>query len=310
MTDQDSLPTFCATLPILRYIWIRESINVVHSHQATSTFAHEAIAYAAEMGIPSVYTDHSLFGVDDEMAAKKAQNFYKTICDSPFYKTTIENAELIKVSYNTMISTKISFVNTIMEACHHLPNTNIDDVTNGLKLATRRLISGAYMSGGMGDGGGCHPRDNIALSHLSQKLNLSYDWFEGIMMQREKQSEWLANLVIDNSENRQINILGKTFKPETNLILGSPSLLLENILIEKQKKVFSWDPYVDDKYENICDKFNWTDNKILHVFFIGTKHPDFIKFKYPNDSIIIDPFRYIYNVKNSKIIRIGDNTNK
>ena len=257
-----------------------------------------------------LHPEFILFGVDDEQAAIKAQNFYKTICDSPFYKTTIENAELIKVSYNTMISTKISFVNTIMEACHHLPNTNIDEVTNGLKLATRRLISGAYMAGGMGDGGGCHPRDNIALSHLSQKLNLSYDWFDSIMMQREKQSEWLANLVIDNSENRQINILGKTFKPETNLILGSPSLLLENILIEKQKKVFSWDPYVDDKYENICDKFNWTDNKILHVFFIGTKHPDFIKFKYPNDSIIIDPFRYIYNVKNSKIIRIGDNTNK
>lgn len=257
-----------------------------------------------------LHPEFILFGVDDEQAAIKAQNFYKTICDSPFYKTTIENAELIKVSYNTMISTKISFVNTIMEACHHLPNTNIDEVTNGLKLATRRLISGAYMAGGMGDGGGCHPRDNIALSHLSQKLNLSYDWFDSIMMQREKQSEWLANLVIDNSENRQINILGKTFKPETNLILGSPSLLLENILIEKQKKVFSWDPYVDDKYENICDKFNWTDNKILHVFFIGTKHPDFIKFKYPNNSIIIDPFRYIYNVKNSKIIRIGDNTNK
>ena len=47
-----------------------------------------------------------------------------------------------------MISTKISFVNTIMEACHHLPNTNVDEVTNGLKLATRRLISGAYLSGG------------------------------------------------------------------------------------------------------------------------------------------------------------------
>ena len=171
-----------------------------------------------------LYPEFILFGVDDEKAAKKAQDFYKTICDSPFYKTTIENAELIKVSYNTMISTKISFVNTIMEACHNLPNTNIDDVTNALKMANRRLISDAYLSGGMGDGGGCHPRDNIALSHLSQKLNLSYDWFEGIMMQREKQSEWLADLVIKNSENRQINILGKTFKPETNLILGSPSI--------------------------------------------------------------------------------------
>jgi len=207
-----------------------------------------------------------------------------------------------------MISTKISFVNTIMEACHYLPNTNIDEVTNGLKLATRRLISPAYMTGGMGDGGGCHPRDNIALSHLSQKLNLSYDWFEGIMMQREKQSEWLANLVIENSSNRQINILGKTFKPETNLILGSPSLLLENILKEKGCEVFSWDPYVDKAFNEISDEFNWTKSETLHVFFIGTKHPDFVKFKYPKNSIIIDPFRYIFNIENSKVIRIGDNT--
>lgn len=257
-----------------------------------------------------LYPEFILFGVDDEQAAIKAQNFYKTICDSPFYKTTIENAELIKVSYNTMISTKISFVNTIMEACHYLPNTNIDEVTNGLKLATRRLISGAYMSGGMGDGGGCHPRDNIALSHLSQKLNLSFDWFDSIMMQREKQSEWLANLIIENSKNRQINILGKTFKPETNLILGSPALLLENILKEKKLTVFSWDPYVDDEYKKVVSKYNWDNSNISHVFFIGTKHPEFVTFNYPKNSIIIDPFRYIYNVKDSKIIRIGDNTNK
>ena len=257
-----------------------------------------------------LHPEFILFGVDDEEAAKKAQNFYKTICDSPFYKTTIENAELIKVSYNTMISTKISFVNTIMEACHHLPNTNIDDVTNALKLATRRLISGAYMSGGMGDGGGCHPRDNIALSHLSQKLNLSYDWFDSIMTQREKQTDWLADLVIHNSNNRQINILGKTFKPETNLTLGSPSLLLENLIKEKGHKVFSWDPYIDEKYEEVCEKFNWINENILHVFFIGTKHPDFINFKFPKNSIVIDPFRYIYKANGSKIIRIGDNTNK
>ena len=127
-------------------------------------------------------------------------------------------------------------------------------------------------------------------------------------MQREKQSEWLANLVIENSKNRQINILGKTFKPETNLILGSPSLLLENILKEKKQKVFSWDPYVDENYDKVCDKFNWTNKNISHVFFIGTKHSDFINFQYPENSVIIDPFRYIYNIKNSKIIRIGDNT--
>ena len=70
-------------------------------------------------------------------------------------------------------------------------------------------------------------------------------------MQREKQTEWLADLVIKNSDKRQINILGKTFKPETNLLLGSPSILLENLIKEKKYDVFSWDPYIDSAFEDV-----------------------------------------------------------
>lgn len=65
MVDQDALPTFTATFPLMRSIWIREQIDVVHAHQATSTLANESIVYAAAMGLASVYTDHSLFGFDD-----------------------------------------------------------------------------------------------------------------------------------------------------------------------------------------------------------------------------------------------------
>ena len=64
-----------------------------------------------------------LFGVDDKSAAKKAEKFYRSINKSPFFKTTIENAELIKVCYNTFISTKIAFIN-LMELCHS-PNTTL-----------------------------------------------------------------------------------------------------------------------------------------------------------------------------------------
>ena len=59
-----------------------------------------------------------LFGVDDHVAAQKAKKFYRTLHHQPFYETTIENAELIKVVYNTFIGTKLAFVNTIMEMCH------------------------------------------------------------------------------------------------------------------------------------------------------------------------------------------------
>jgi phosphatidylinositol glycan class A protein len=65
MTDQDILPTLTATFPLWRSIMIRERIEIVHVHQATSVMANESVVYAAALGLPSVYTDHSLFQFDD-----------------------------------------------------------------------------------------------------------------------------------------------------------------------------------------------------------------------------------------------------
>ena len=244
-----------------------------------------------------LYPEFILFGVDDLNAADKAEKFYRTINNATFFKTSIENAELIKVSYNTFISTKIAFINTIMEMCYKLPNTNIDDVTNGLLLGSKRLISGAYLRGGMGDGGGCHPRDNIALSWLARKLDISNDFFDQIMQQREKQTDWLSNLIIENQlENKKTYILGKSFKPETNITTGSPSILLNNILKEKGVNAISYDPYVDTK-KPVFDK---------GVYFIGTQHEIFEQFEFPNGSIVIDPFRMINKKDGLKVIRIGD----
>ena len=249
----------------------------------------------------------NLFGVDDEEAANKAEEFYKTVNKSPFFKTTIENAELIKVGYNTFISTKIAMINTLMETCHNLPNTNIDDISKAFALCDTRLISDKYLYGGMGDGGGCHPRDNIALSYLAKKLNVSYNWYEGIMSQREKQTDWLADLIVSEKFEMDINILGKCFKPETNLTLGSPSLLLYNILVEKGERVKIWDPYVDSMdLKNIVQQNEWETKPQL--FFIGTKHEAFKHFYFYPNSVVIDPFRYLKLGKDVKYIPIGDNT--
>ncbi len=246
-----------------------------------------------------------LFGIDDQYALDLGKKFYRTITNVKLFDTTIENAELIKVSYNTMISTKIAFVNNLMELCHKLPNTNIDEVTNAIKLANKRLISTAYLDGGMGDGGGCHPRDNIAMSYLSSKYNLSHNWFENIMMQRENQTNWLTELIIKESKGMPINILGKTFKSETNLTLGSPAILLKNILEEKKIHCNQWDPYVDGSFEKFSKKYEW-DNK-PQLFFIATKHDYFIKFPFFKGSTILDPWRYIHLPKKCKIILIGNN---
>ncbi len=238
-----------------------------------------------------------LFGVDDPWAAEQAEAFYKTIHKAPFYKTSIENAELIKVVYNTFISTKIAFANTVMELCHGLPGTNADEVIEAIKLATDRIISPRYLQGGMGDGGGCHPRDNIALSYLSQKQNLSFDWFEAIMMQREKQTDWLADLIVRHAKGRPVCLLGRSFKPETSIETGSPALLLASILQERGINVEIWDPFIHSEDQKpsggpLC-------------YFIGTRHNCFQNYPFIPGSVVLDPWRYVSPQEGIELIPIG-----
>src|SRR5713226_745509 len=244
-----------------------------------------------------------LFGVWDAKAAETMRSLYGTLHQKPFYETTIENAELIKVAYNTYITMKICYSNTLMEICHKTPGCDIDQVTNALALANERLLSPRYMKAGMGDGGGCHPRDNIALSWLARKLDLSYDWFEGVMLCREKQTEFLARLVAQHHAERGytkkvIGIYGRSFKAQTNLTVGSPAALLRAILEELGFEVQMYDPYVD---AGPC-LFNWPG-----VYFVATNHKQFAsdEWNFPQGSVVLDPWRYIPARPGVDVIHIG-----
>lgn len=116
-----------------------------------------------------IYTEFILLGSVDKEATEKMVEFYKTITDAPVHITTLENAELIKVTYNTFIGTKIVLANNIMELCDKLPNTDCDDVVDALQLAERRIISTQYLRGGMGDGGGCLPPDELVMTSEGMK---------------------------------------------------------------------------------------------------------------------------------------------
>ncbi len=234
-----------------------------------------------------------LLGCDDKEAADVVESFYKTIHSKPVFRTAVKNAELIKVIYNTFISTKIGFINTVMEICEKM-QCNVDEVSDALFLANERIISPKYLRGGMGDGGGCHPRDNIALSWLSRKLDLSYDWFENIMMQREKHTEWLAELIKENKRELPVVIFGKAFKRGTNLQVGSPSILLSNILTEQGVEHEMYDPYFDKPKE-----FKQS------LFFIGTNHPEFEDYEFPLGSYVIDPWNIVKEQDGVMIKRIG-----
>lgn len=258
-----------------------------------------------------------LFGVHDGRAAAVALEFYKTITDAPVYQTTVENAELIKVLYNTFIGMKIVFANTAMELCHKIPGCHVDEVMGGLMLANERIISTKYLRGGMGDGGGCHPRDNIALSWLSEKLNLSHDFFEDIMLAREDQTEWLVDVIEYNHKlyKLPIVILGQSFKPGTNITVGSPAVLLSHLLHEREIRHERHDPYSEmAKLTHTWRKIGETKDGnqkeyALHepsIFFLATQHDEFKDWEFPAGSVVIDPFRYLdKKIEGVKYIPIG-----
>ena len=87
---------------------------------------------------------------------------------------------------------KIGFVNMIQDVAEKQGNIDVDVVTEALASSKQRIISKRYMTAGMGDGGACHPRDNIALRWMAQKLELKYDIFDAIMNAREVQAKNLS----------------------------------------------------------------------------------------------------------------------
>jgi len=193
-----------------------------------------------------------LVGTDGAVPAPLIE-FYKTIHSRPVFVTTVKTAELTKVAYNTFIGLKIAFANTMMELCEKT-GADVDDLVDALSLADRRILSPAYLRGGMGDGGGCHPRDNIALSWLAREHGLSFDLFDALMVCRERQTAWLAELIEDQASYTEefgkshapVEIMGKAYKPETNLTVGSPAALLGTILQENGVAFTHTDPYVEE----------------------------------------------------------------
>lgn len=245
-----------------------------------------------------LHPEFVLVGAADTTALETLGQFYDTIHNKPRVAVTIENAELIKCLYNTFISLKLAFANTVMEICHKTPNTSCDVVIDSLSQATERVVSPKYMRGGMGDGGACHPRDNIALSWLAGELQLSHDLFNDVMTAREDQTRWLADLII--SEHRQsglpIVLLGQAFKANTNISTGSPALLLSHYLTARGYTTTTLDPFVRSGVSGPTHPA---------LFFISTRHDCWQTFNYPEGSIVIDPWRYLPSLKSVRYLPVG-----
>ena len=159
--------------------------------------------------------------------AQQLESFYGMVCkDFPRVEFgTWEEIEAMKIFYNTFISNKIALVNMIQDVAQKLGHMDVDKVTQALAKSTKRIVSPAYMKAGMGDGGACHPRDNIALRWLAKDLDLGYDMFETIMTAREQQAENMAKAILEHGGN--IWFSSDSYKAGTTLVDGSYSLLVQ-----------------------------------------------------------------------------------
>jgi UDPglucose 6-dehydrogenase len=238
--------------------------------------------------------EFNLVGVESESAADQLERFYATINQAPNVRTDITTAEGIKVSYNTWITAKTVLANAWGEMCDKL-GMDFDDMFHAWELSTKRLISPRYMKAGVGDGGGCHPRDNIALSYLADKIGMSHNIWEDLMKAREAHMGWLTEIAQQTAEERQLPIvlLGRSFKPESNIQTGSPGVLASNLLTDRG--------VCHQHYEDI----GGLPQKA--VYLITTAHERYREIRFPRGSVVLDPFRIIAPQENVDIMAFGAN---
>ena len=230
--------------------------------------------------------------------AKLLLEFYETfITEGTRYEVgTWDEAEGIKIFYNTFISTKVALVNMIQDVAEKQGNMNVDVITGALERSTYRITGPAYMKAGMGDGGGCHPRDNIALRYMAEKLNLGYDLFDAIMKAREEQAKNLSTRLVNESleSNLPIVILGKSYKPNVEYLDGSSSILTGHYCER-----------FGSKFKVIYDP----ETPIKAVYLLGHmgKHHDY---DFPEGSVVVDPWRAFKTNKNIKVVHYGNTRNE
>ena len=228
--------------------------------------------------------------------AKELRDFYDTCMENnPRYVIgTWDECECIKVFYNTFISTKIGLVNMIQDVAEKQGNINVDVVTKALAESTQRIMGPSYMKAGMGDGGSCHPRDNIALRYMAKKLDLGYDIFDAVMNAREVQAQNIATKLCEIAKEKELPILinGIAYKPGVPYIDGSYALLVAQYCTE-----YGFNPMQVDPLVYGADPGPFRACVLL-------AHPE-LYVGLSEDSVVVDPWRS-YTSDKHEVIHYGN----
>ena len=227
--------------------------------------------------------------------ARLLTDFYNTLMENnPRYVVgTWDEAECIKVFYNTFISAKIGLVNMIQDVAVKQGNINVDVVTNALANSTMRIMGPKYMTAGMGDAGPCHPRDNIALRYLAEELDLGYDIFDTIMKAREQPAKNMARFIYNNRTGLPVYIHGKAYKPGVAYTEGSYSLLVGSYLKEMGIDPYYIDPLtdLDTVPASVVGCVLLAHNQQVTYGYAGVNSEQKLYTEILSGSVVVDPWR-------------------
>ena len=226
--------------------------------------------------------DLLLIGEFDKKSGDVLTDYYSRIMenDPPAKRMSIENAELTKISLNSYVTMKITFANMVSALCERIPGGDVDVVTDALGLDRR--IGRRYLTGGLGFGGPCFPRDNVALAFLARSLGVSHELLLATdHFNRNIPGEAVKRLGGIIRPGMTVGILGLSYKPFSCVIEESQGILLAEALQDHDVKVLGYDPLAREealkKYQGKIEMVDSLQECIdpSDVVFITTPDPAF-----------------------------------
>ena len=204
--------------------------------------------------------DRVVIGADTERAAEAVSALYRPLYlrDTPIIKTSLETAELIKYAANTFLATKITFINEFADLCEKV-GADVQDIAKGIGLDGR--IGSKFLHAGPGYGGSCFPKDTAALVRSARDAGAPISIVEQVISVNDNRKEAMARKIIDacggDVAGKTIAVLGLTFKPNTDDMRDSPSLVIVPRLIEAGATVRAFDPVGMDEAKKALDGPVW-----------------------------------------------------
>lgn len=184
-------------------------------------------------------------GVESEKAKTLFEKIYKpfVLNGHPIIFTDISSAEMIKYAANSMLATRISFMNDIANLCE-IVGADINMVRKGIGSDSR--IGSKFLYAGIGYGGSCFPKDVKALIKTADTHGYSLDLLKAVEAINDRQKEVLFNKLSQyykgNISTKTIAVLGLAFKPNTDDMREAPSLVLIDLLKKAGCNIRVYDP--------------------------------------------------------------------